>query len=67
MNAAITWFEDNGVGYLFCDFEDGTRHTEPWDTPIDSSTDSHQIANLFGNPLSVDHDREFIHVNYQES
>ena len=60
MNATITWAD----GMLFCDYEDGTRHTEPWDEPINAGTASYGIANLFGDPETVDHDGEFIHVAY---
>ena len=60
--AIIQWAEVDGQGMLFCDYEDGTRHTEPWDEPIGPGTDSWEIARVFGDPRTVDHDGEYIHV-----
>mgnify|MGYP000495307942 CR=1 FL=1 len=62
----ITWYEDkcSGRGYLRLEFEDGSSEEKMSEETIDSSTDSHYIANLFDyDYVSVEHDGDKIHVS----
>lgn len=61
ISATIRW---NGT-HLVCQYENGHRESMPWDFAIDASTDSHMIASQFGDAVSVDHDRDAVHVQYE--
>lgn len=61
ISATIRW---NGT-HLVCQYENGHRESMPWDSAIDAHTDSHMIASQFGDAVSVNHDRETVHVEYE--
>lgn len=61
----ITWHEaSSGVGYLALRLEDGGYEEREWDEPINAATESDPIIHEFSDYdiESVDHDKEFIHV-----
>lgn len=58
--ATITYDHETGEAVFRSDY--GQEMREKIDRPINSGTDSHAIANLFGKFDTVEHDGEFIHV-----
>lgn len=63
MNGRITWYEHHDVGYARLTWDNDDYEQVRLDQPIHADSNSTDIANLFDDFDTVDHDGATIHVH----
>lgn len=65
IDVTITWTKGaDGIGRLRCECANGHVEYAACDVPITAGSDSWSIAAAFGDPLTVERDRESVTARY---